>query len=101
MTVRLIRSTINEGNVADVQGAVERIVQEMDETQIAGVRYASGRLNDGVTFIALVEFEDENGGGNPLFALPAYADLLENLKQWAAAPPVVEEINLIGSYRMF
>lgn len=101
MTVRLIRSKINEGNVADVHGAVEKIIQEMDETQIAGVRYVSGRLNDGVTFIALVEFEDENGGDNPLFALPTYADLLENLKQWAAAPAAVEEITLIGSYRMF
>jgi hypothetical protein len=38
---------------------------------------------------------------NPLRALPAYADLLENLEQWQAGPSAVEQMTVIGSYRLF
>jgi hypothetical protein len=34
-------------------------------------------------------------------ALPAYADLPENLKVWQAEPPAVEQMTVIGSYRLF
>jgi hypothetical protein len=33
--------------------------------------------------------------------LPAYSELLENLKQWYAEPPTVEYMTVIGSYQLF
>jgi hypothetical protein len=56
-------------------------------------------LSDGVTLIALLELKPD--GGHPLAALPAYAELLENLKQWYAEPPVAERMTVIGSYQLF
>jgi hypothetical protein len=67
------------------------------------VRYASTRLSDGVTLVAFLEVEnsEDPARDNPLRALPEYADLLENLKQWQAGPPTVEQMTVIGAYRLF
>jgi hypothetical protein len=70
-------------------------------------RFLTGRLeqltasvlSDGVTFVALAELRPD--GGDPLAALPAYAELVENLKQWYAEPPAVERMTVIGSYQLF
>ena len=103
MNVLMIRSKFNEEHVADAQAAIEKVVQELEQSQLAGVRYASTRLSDGVTLIALLEVENSENPAldNPLRALPAYADLLENLKEWQAGPPTVEQMTVIGSYRLF
>ena len=43
----------------------------------------------------------EDGVDNPLVALPAVVEFQENLKQWMAEPPTVEQMTVIGSYRLF
>ena len=103
MNVLMIRSKFNTEHVADAQAAIEKVVQALEESQLAGVRYAVTRLSDGVTLVALLEVENSENPAldNPLRALPAYADLLENLKQWQAEPPTVEQMTVIGSYRLF
>jgi hypothetical protein len=103
MNVLMIRSRFNEEHVADAQAAIEKVVQALEQTQLAGVRYASAKLSDGVTVVAFLEVENSEAPGrdNPLRALPAYADLLENLKLWQAEPPAVEQMTVIGSYRLF
>jgi hypothetical protein len=63
------------------------------------VRYASCLLGDGVTFVALLELADD--GGHPLRAFPAYQEMVENLKQWYAEPPAVEQMTVTGSYGLF
>ncbi|HET7248078.1 MAG TPA: hypothetical protein VFJ07_24935 [Streptosporangiaceae bacterium] len=99
----MIRSKFNEEHVGDAEAAIEKVVQELEQAQLAGVRYASTRLTDGVTLVAFLEVEnsEDPAGDNPLRALPAYADLLENLKQWQAGPPTVEQMTVIGSYGLF
>jgi hypothetical protein len=49
--------------------------------------------------VALFELED--GVDNPLAALPAVVEFQENLKQWMAEPPTVEQMTVVGSYRSF
>ena len=56
-------------------------------------------LSDGVTLLAFLELEP--GQEHPLRTFPAYAELLEGLKQWYAEPPTVEHMTVIGSYRLF
>ncbi len=99
MSVMMLRSTFNEENVADVQAALGKVFQALEQAQPAGMRYAATRLSDGVTFVAILEFENDED--NPLRALPAYAELLDNLKEWQAEPATVEQMTVIGSYRLF
>jgi hypothetical protein len=99
MNVIMLRSTFNEASIADVQAALEEVFQALEQARPAGMRYATSRLGDGVTFVALLELD--NAEDNPLQALPEYRELLENLPQWQAGPPDVEPMTIMGSYRLF
>lgn len=41
------------------------------------------------------------GWTTPLMALPAVVEFQENLKQWMVEPPTVEQMTVVGSYRLF
>jgi len=101
MNVLMVRAKIREENVADARAAIEKVIQALEQAQPAGVRYAVTMLSDGVTIVAFLELGQE--GEHPLraLALPAYEELLENLNQWRAAPPTVENMTVIGSYQLF
>jgi hypothetical protein len=103
MNVLMVRSTIKRENVADAQAATERVFEAIGRAQPAGVRYAAAWLGDGVTMVALLEVEDSDDPrhDNPLLGLPAYAELRESLNQWYAEPSAVEQMTLVGSYRLF
>ena len=68
MNVLMVRAKIKEENVADARAAIEKVIQALEQAQPAGVRYASCLLSDGVTFLALLELEDD--GGHPLRGFP-------------------------------
>jgi hypothetical protein len=98
MKVLMVRSKIKAESVAEVETAIEKVFSAIKQAQPAGVRYASSRLADGVTFVILLELEGED---NPLAALPAFVEFQEDLKKWIAEPPTVEQLTVIGSYRLF
>jgi hypothetical protein len=98
MNVLIVRARIKEENVAEAQAATEKVIQAIEQAQL-DVRYAASTLSDGVTLLAFLELEP--GQEHPLRAFPAYAELIESLKQWYAEPPTVEHMTVIGSYRLF
>ena len=99
MPVLMVGSKIKPEHAADAEAAINRVFSAIEQAQPAGVRYASSRLADGVSFVVLLELED--GVDNPLAALPAVVEFQENLKQWMAEPPTVEQMTVVGSYRSF
>jgi hypothetical protein len=98
MNVMMIRAKIKEENVADTQAATGKVIQALEQAQ-PDVHYAVTKLSDGVTVLAFLEMEP--GQEHPLRTLPAYAEMLENLKEWYAEPPTVEHMTVIGSYQLF
>jgi hypothetical protein len=99
MNLLMVRARLKEENVADAKAATEKVIQALEQERPADVRYASSVLNDGVTFVALLEMEP--GQEHPLRTFPAYVEMIENLKQWYAEPPTVEYMTVIGSYQLF
>jgi hypothetical protein len=99
MNVLMVRSTVKAEHAADVEMAVKRLFAAIQQAQPQGIRYATCRLADGVTYVALLELAD--GVNNPLPALPEFRDFLENLKQWTADQPISESLAVIGAYRLF
>jgi hypothetical protein len=99
MNLLMVRARLKEENVAEAQAATEKVIQALEQARPADVRYASSVLTDGVTFVALLEMEP--GQEHPLRTFPAYAELIENLKEWYAEPPTVEYMTVIGSYQLF
>jgi len=95
----MVRSTVKAEHVTEVDAAVKRIFAALQQAQPQSIRYASCRLSDGVTYVALLELDD--GVDNPLPALPEFRAFQENLKNWMAEPPISEQLTVIGSYRFF
>lgn len=63
MDVLMVRSKVKAESVAEVEAAITKVFSAIERAQPAGVRYASSRLEDGVTFVALLELE--GGVDNP------------------------------------
>jgi hypothetical protein len=99
MNVSIVRATLKEEHVEEATAAVRRMFAAIEREQVEGIRYASVQLQDGVTFVAMLEVED--GIENPLFALPEAKEFYEKLPQWYVEPPEFGPGTVIGSYRLF
>lgn len=99
MTVLMIRSKVKEEAVAEAEAAVEKWFSTVHEAKPAGVRYASTKAPDGVTFVVFIQLE--NPPENPLTALPGFAEFQENIKRWTAEAGPPEPLTVVGSYRLF
>jgi hypothetical protein len=99
MNVLTVRAKLKEEHVVDAEAAVKRMFAAIERERLEGIRYASVKLEDGVTFLALLELED--GVENPLAALPEAQEFYGRLPAWYAEPPDVGPGTVIGSYRLF
>jgi hypothetical protein len=99
MNVMIIRSKVKPEHGDAVERAVHDLFAAIEQAQPQGIRYASGRLADGVTYIAQLQVDD--GIENPLPALPEFREFQKNLKQWLAEPPTPEQLTVVGTYRLF
>jgi hypothetical protein len=98
MSVRMVRVKIQPGKVAEVETKAKDLFAALEATQPEGVKYATCKLQDGETLVALLELEDDTN--NPLFAIPAFREFQQNLESWVAGPPTIEELTPLGSYRL-
>lgn len=99
MNVFTVRAQLKAEHVADAEAAVKRMFAAIEREGLEGIRYASIKLQDGVTFVALLELED--GVENPLLDLPEAKEFYERLPGWYVEPPEFGPGTVIGSYRLF
>jgi hypothetical protein len=77
---------------------VRRVFAELAEQRPDGLRYATFRLADGVSFVHLAVVEGEE---NPLSGSAAFADFQKGIGERLADGPDRAEATLVGSYRAF
>ena len=100
MTVLMVQYEVAQEHVADVEAEIGAVIAALDEAQPAGVRYALGRLPDGVTFVGLLELAD--GVENPLPGLPAARAFQQRLAgRVVGDPPVPRPLDVVGDHRLF
>jgi hypothetical protein len=99
MSVVMVRQKIKDESVEEGQAAVRELFATFDRVGLEGVRYASTRVLDSSTFVIL--FELAEGIEDPRMAIPEYQRFLERLKGWVDGPPVVEHLDVVGSYNLF
>jgi hypothetical protein len=99
MSVVVINAKIAPEHVAEVEAAARRAFAAVHAAQPEGLRYASLRLADGVSYVILLEAPD--GEPNPLFELPEYQEFERGLKGWLAGRPDAGPATVVGSYRLF
>jgi hypothetical protein len=96
----MVSYTLKPDRVAENERLARAVYEALAEARPAGLRYATFRLGDGVSFVHLVAHE-EAGGANALTALPAFQAFAAGVKDRCIAPPVRVELNEIGSYAFF
>ena len=78
------------------QRLVEQVFAQLSADDPGGLRYATFRLADGVTFVHVATVE---GADNPLGKTAAFAEFQRELGGRVVAPPVPSGATLVGSYR--
>jgi hypothetical protein len=78
------------------QKLVEEVFAQLNQADPGGVRYATFRLADGVSFVHVAVIEGEE---NPLQDIPAFKEFQSGIGDRAAAPPESAAATMVGSYR--
>lgn len=99
MTVTMVRQKVKDGTVEEAAAATRDMFATLDRVRPEGLRYASTRIVDSSTFVALFELAD--GIGDPRPAIPEYLRYMERLKDWVDGPPVTEHLDVVSSYNLF
>ncbi len=94
--ITIVRYQTEPEAAEENQRLVEKVFADLNAADPGGLRYASFRLADGVSFVHLVFHEGE---GDPLGSLPAFAAFQEGIGDRVSGPPEAWSAELIGSYR--
>jgi quinol monooxygenase YgiN len=82
---------------AETNAALVRAVfAELKALEPGGLRYTTYREADGVSFVHLATVETP--ADNPLTTLPAFKEFQREIKARCAEPPVVTEVQCVGTY---
>jgi hypothetical protein len=99
MGVTMVRQKIKDGSIEEADAAVRELFATFDRVGLDGVRYASTRVADSSTYVIL--FELDEGIEDPRMAIAEYPRFLEQLKGWVDGPPVIEQLDVVGSHNLF
>jgi hypothetical protein len=94
MSITLTHSKVKAEKVADVEAGIKRLIPALEQAHL-DMRYAWFRLEDGVTFVILV---DTGEASTPPPSLPEFQAFTEILKVSIDGAPTTEKLTLIGSY---
>jgi len=99
MGVTMVRQKVKDESVQEAEAAARDLFATLDRVRPEGLRYASTRVAGSSTFVALFELAD--GIEDPRLAIPEYGRFLEQLKGLVDGPPVIEQLDVVGSYNLF
>jgi len=92
--------TLKPDRVDENERLIAAVFAALNEARPAGLRYASFRRDDGVSFVHLVS-HDFADGANPLTALPQFKAFAAGIRERCVEPPARAELTEIGSYGFF
>jgi hypothetical protein len=96
----VVRYKVKPEHADENQRLVERVFGSLNASRPEGIRYATFRLADGVTFVHVATL-DTADGSNPLTALPEFADFTRDIGQRCEEPPDGQDATVIGAYGVF
>jgi hypothetical protein len=99
MSVVLVHQKVKDGSVEEAEAAARELFATLDRVPPRGLRYASTRVVDSSTFVIVTELAE--GVQDPRPTIPEFLGFLEQLKGWVDGPPVIEQLEVVGSYNLF
>jgi hypothetical protein len=94
----MVRYRVKADQAAANEQFIRAVFAELDRDKPAGLRYASFKLDDGVSFVHIAEHPADT---NPLVAVAAFKEFTAKIKERCEEPPVTATLNEVGSYRLF
>lgn len=94
----MVRYKVKAGMAEENENLIKAVFEELEKNSPNGLKYASSKLEDGLTFIHIASIETEL---NPLSETEAFKKFQENLKDRCDEAPQATELNLIGNYDLF
>jgi len=96
----MVSYTLKPDRVAENERLAAAVYDALKQASPPGLRYATFRLEDGVSFVHIVS-HDEPDGSNALTSLPAFKAFSAGVKERCTSPPVRVELTEVGSYGFF
>lgn len=96
----MVRYKVKSDQAEENQRYVEKVFEELRRNSPAGLRYATFKQSDGVSFVHLVSVETEDGK-NPLTETSAFKAFQAGVNDRCEEQPVVTELFEVGSYGFF
>ena len=96
----MVRYKVKPERAAENEAYIARVFEQLDREKPGGLRYASFKLEDGVSFVHIVSHEATDGR-NLLSDLSAFKTFAAGVKERCEEPPIVAELSEIGSYGFF
>jgi hypothetical protein len=93
----MVRYRVKPDRAAENEALVRAVYEELRQTQPAGIRYATFKLDDGVSFVHIASVETGDGR-SPLADLTAFREFQKGIADRCDDPPVVAELHEIGSF---
>jgi hypothetical protein len=95
----MVRYKVKPEFAQDNERLVRAVYDELAQSAPAGLRYATYKLDDDVSFVHLASIETDDGH-NPLEEIAAFKRFQEDSRDLRQEPAVSSELREIGSYRM-
>jgi hypothetical protein len=96
----MVRYKVKADKAEKNEAFIRKVFEELQQTGPEGLRYASFKLSDGVSFVHIAFIETDDGR-NPLAESAAFKTFQTGIKDRCEEPPVAVELDAIGSYRAF
>jgi hypothetical protein len=94
----MVRYKVKPDRVEENERLVRAVYEELQSSEPEGLRYATFKLDDGVSFVHVASSEE---GRNPLATVEAFSEFQRNIEDRCDEQPVVAGLDQVGSYRLF
>jgi hypothetical protein len=96
MSKVMIRYTVKPECAQENEQLIRAVYEELRSTAPAGLRYATFRMDDGVSFVHIAS--NETDGPTPLREIAAFQRFQQDVGERCVKPPVSVELHEIGSF---
>lgn len=96
----IVRYKVKQDKVDENIAYINDVFASLKELAPENFRYASFRLEDGVSFVHIASMESDDDA-NPLPSLDAFKAFVANIADRCDEPPVASVADLIDAYAVF
>ena len=97
-TIKIVRYTTEPEQADNNEELVRDVYAELATSKPEGLRYATLRLDDRVSFVHIAVLDGEN---NPLNSCAAFAAFQAGIADRCTIAPTAADADLVGSYQLF